>query len=350
MENPSKTPQYPLMKPPFPLKEIAFQAGLSLATVDRAIHGRSDVRSSTRERVRAAIVELERQYREAGLTGKRVAIDIVMEAPVRFSNAVRAAFEAEMPGLRPAAFTARFHLAETMQAGELGAILTAIRRRGSHGVVVKAPSTQRTAGQVSALMEASIPVVTFVTDLPQPCRIAYVGMDNRKAGATAAYLLGAMMGADPATILVTLSSARFHGEEERERGFRAALAARHPHLSVETVSEGHGIDRTTGALVSTALRANPAIAAVYSAGGGNKAILNAFAEEKRPVKAFAAHDLDADNRVLLAQGKLSFVIHHDLRQDARTACQLVLRHHRMLPADFTAAPSRVAIATPYDEL
>ncbi|EHS52784.1 hypothetical protein PDO_4605, partial [Rhizobium sp. PDO1-076] len=45
---------------------------------------------------------------------------------------------------------------------------------------------------------------------------------------------------------------------------------------------------------------------------------------------------------------LTFVIHHDLRQDARSACQMVLAYHRMLPADFRIAPSRVAIATPYD--
>lgn len=117
-----------------------------------------------------------------------------------------------------------------------------------------------------------------------------------------------------------------------------------------TISEGFGVDRTTEQLVKAALSADPDIRAVYSIGGGNRAILRAFAEDKRRIDVFAAHDLDADNRALLAEGQLTFVIHHDLRQDARSACQMVMAHHRMLPKDFRIAPSRVAIATPHEVL
>ncbi|WP_226939757.1 type 1 periplasmic-binding domain-containing protein [Janthinobacterium rivuli] len=49
-----------------------------------------------------------------------------------------------------------------------------------------------------------------------------------------------------------LSSNRFHGEEEREIGFRRALRERHRHVSVVEVSEGHGIDGATGALPALA--------------------------------------------------------------------------------------------------
>jgi LacI family transcriptional regulator len=338
------------MKPPFPLKDIAFQSGLSLATVDRVLHGREGVRPVTRLKVDAAIAELGRQYAEAGLAGRRFVIDVVMETPQRFSNAVRAAFEAELPGMRPAAFSARYHVAETMSERETSAILTGIRRRGSHGVVLKVAATPAMAEEARLLMEANIPVVTLVTDLPAPCRKAYVGMDNRQAGATAAYLLGRMLGEGPGKVLLTLSSARFSGEEEREQGFRQVLTERFPHLQAVTISEGFGVDRNTGRLVTAALAGHEDIRAVYSIGGGNRAIARAFREQRRACAVFAAHDLDEDNRALLASGEISFVIHHDLRQDARSACQLVLGHHRMLPAEYRVAPSRVAIATPYERL
>jgi LacI family transcriptional regulator len=336
------------MKRNFPLKDIAFQAGLSLATVDRVLHGRPGVRPVTRARVDAAVAELERQYREAGLAGRRFTIDIVMETPSRFSRAVRAAFEAELPGMRPVAFSARFHFAETLRSGELAAMLRAIRRRGSHGVVLKAPSTPETAVMARSLMEAGISVATLVTDLPADCRIGYVGMDNRVAGSVAAYLLGKMLGPEPSTVLLALSSASFAGEEERQAGFRATLRERFPHLDTVTVSEGHGVDRTTYALASAALDRHGGIGAVYSIGGANRAILRAFDERGRRCAVFAAHDLDADNRALLADGRLTFVIHHDLRQDARSLCQMFLARHRMLPPDFLIAPSRVAVATPCD--
>lgn len=348
MEFTSKTPHSDVMKPDFPLKDIAFQAGLSLATVDRALHDRPGVRAVTKARVRAAIGEIERQYAEVGLASRRFSIDVVMEAPARFANAVRSAFEAELPGMRPAAFSARFHLADTMTERELLSILRTIRRRGSHGVVMKAPSTPAMASAASQLMDARIPVVTLVTDLPTDVRVGYIGMDNRVAGATAAYLLGKMMPPEPATILVALSSAQFAGEEEREAGFRQTLGEHFPHLRAFTVSEGHGVDRKTGTLVRSALEMRRDIRAVYSIGGGNRAILRAFEEQKRDCCVFAAHDLDSDNHALLADGHLTFVIHHDLRQDARSACQMFLSYHRMLPAEFEIVRSRVAIATPFD--
>lgn len=336
------------MAPPFPLKDIALQSGLSLSTVDRTLHRRAHVARATALKIEAAIVELERQYAEARLGGRRLVIDVVMETPQRFSNAVRAAFEAELPGMRPASLSARFHVAETMEERDLLAILKRIRRRGSHGVVVKVPSTPAITDMASELMAGGIPVVTLVTDLPAPARQGYVGMDNRVAGATAAYMLARMAGSATGKVLLTLSSARFSGEEERHRGFCDALQKDAPHLGIVTISEGFGVDRTTESLVKAALVADTDIRAVYSIGGGNRAILKAFAEERRRIDVFAAHDLDADNRSLLTQGRLTFVIHHDLRQDARSACQMVMAHHRMLPRDFQVAPSRVAIATPHE--
>ncbi|WP_245413712.1 substrate-binding domain-containing protein [Fulvimarina endophytica] len=330
------------------MKDVAFQSGLSLATVDRVLNERPGVRATTRARVAAAVEELERQYGAAGFAGRRLAIDIVMEAPRRFSDAVRSAFEAEMPGMRPASVAARYHLAERMREGDLASILTAIAKRGSHGVLLKAPSTLATAEHAHRLTAAGIPVATYVTDIAPDCRIAYVGMDNRIAGASAAHLMGHMLGGTPAGVLLNLSSASFAGETERVAGFRDVLTRRFPALTVETVSEGHGVHRETFQHVVEALSRNPALTAVYSAGGANAAILEAFAHERRPIRVFAAHDLDAANRRLLKEGRLTFVIHHDFRQDARTACQVFLHHHRMLPTQFAAAPSQICIATPYD--
>ena len=54
----------------FSIKEIAHQAGLSTATIDRVINHRPGVRRQTANRVHAAIRELEAQEaRDAALDG-----------------------------------------------------------------------------------------------------------------------------------------------------------------------------------------------------------------------------------------------------------------------------------------
>ena len=86
-------------------------------------------------------------------------------------------------------FRARFHLSEESDPAGAAALLAAIGRRGSDGVILKAPDHPLVAEAVDALVGAGIPVVTFVTDVPFSRRLAYVGADNRAAGATAAYLI-----------------------------------------------------------------------------------------------------------------------------------------------------------------
>ena len=330
----------------FTNKVIAYQAGLSLATVDRVLHGRDHVREVTRERVRAAEQELDRQHAASQLRETRVTIDIVMQAPDRFSSAVRAAFEAELPLMRPATFRARFHLAEMMEEREIVALLRAIARRGTQGIVLKVPATPGIAACLADLAARKVPVVTYVTDVAAPLRLAYVGMQNTRAGATAAYLLNRMAPQRPSRVLITLSSLVFEGELARRMGFASYLTQNARHLAMTTVSEGFGVNRATGALIGQALEAHPDIACVYSIGGGNKAILDAFGAVGRRIDVFAAHDLDRTNNELLKSGQVSFVIHHSFRQDARRVSLHFSKHYRLIAQDTQIEDTEISIACP----
>lgn len=330
----------------FTLKEIAHQAGLSLATVDRALHGRAHVRQATRDRVAAAQAELARQYAASHLQGTRVTLDFVMVAPDRFTSAVRQAVEAELPLMRPATFRARFHLAEVLEEGELVSLLRAIARRGTQGIVLKAPATPGVATALADIAARRVPVVTYVTDVDPVLRLAYVGMPNQKAGSTAAYLLSRMAGPAPGRVLVTLSSRGFEGEDARRIGFADHIARHAPHLSLVTVSEGFGVDRATGALVAKTPADHPDIRFVYSIGGGNRAILEAFSAVGRRIDVFAAHDLDRINTGLLRAGKLSFVIHHSFRQDARRIALHFGKHYRLVDPSVEIEETEINIACP----
>ena len=74
----------------FSLKEIALQSGLSLASIDRVLHDRPNVSASAKRRVELAIRELERQHEAALTTGRRFVIDVIMQAPKRFTTEAKA--------------------------------------------------------------------------------------------------------------------------------------------------------------------------------------------------------------------------------------------------------------------
>jgi LacI family transcriptional regulator len=275
--------------------DIAAQAGLSRATVDRVLHGRDGVRPETAAQVNRAIDELERQREQVHLSGRRLILDLVMQTPQRFAVASRDALEAEPRSLRPAVLRARSHLTEHSDAAAAAALLDAAARKGSHGVIVKAPDHPLVADAVHRLAERGIPTVTFVTDVPGSGRAAYVGMDNEAAGATAAYLVTQWAGTSGG-VLVTVSNTSFRGEEERGVGFRGTLAELAPRRTVHEVKDTDGLDPTILTAVRQALALHPSVNAVYSAGGGNVATLAAFAEIGATPRVYVAHDLDEDNR------------------------------------------------------
>ncbi|SAL53319.1 LacI family transcriptional regulator [Caballeronia udeis] len=330
----------------FLIKEIALQSGLGVATVDRVLNGRAHVREHTRKRVEQAIKELEKQELQLATVGRKLMIDVIVEAPARFADEIKDALETELAGMHPVVIRPRFMMQETMTTAEVVDSLQSIGRRGSHGVVLKARDVPEITEAIGDLQRRGIPVITIFTDIPLSGRVAYAGLDNRVAGATAAYLVAQWLGPRAGNILITMSDERFRGEEEREISFRRALRTRYPQLTLIDASGGHGLDTPTEKRVLNVLATDTKIAAVYSMGGGNVAILRALEAQQQSPICFIGHDLDRDNVRLLREGKVQAILHHDLRQDMRSACQHIICFHKLLPASTVSPSSSVVVVTP----
>ncbi len=329
----------------FLIKDIALQSGLGTATVDRVINRRGGVRQQTMRRVEHAIRELEEQERSIATAGRKFIVDFVIEAPDSFGRALNAAIAAEMPLLEPVIFRSRADIRLLFSEDEIGHTLTRIRKRGSHGVILMAPDAPHIASQVNDLMRAGIPVITVATDLPGSARIGYVGLDNRRAGKTAAYLMHQWLTGPSPHALVTVRNNRFRGEEDREIGFREHMRRLFERPRFTELVEGARSGDPIGPQVQNVLEKTPEIDAVYSIGGSNRQILAAFDRAGRAPKVFIAHDFDSENRAFLGSGHINVVLDHDLRQDVRTACRMIMAHHQIIAAtDFPRqSPLRVLL-------
>jgi LacI family transcriptional regulator len=318
------------------IREIAAQAGLSEATVDRVLHDRPGVRESTALEVRQAIADLDRQRTQVRLAGRTFMIDVVVQAPARFSAAIRAALEAELPRLRPAVIRARFHLLDGTAPRDVAAVLGRVARSASHGLILKAPDVPEI---VAAACRVPAPLVTLVTDLPTTRRIAYAGLDNRAAGATAAYLIQQWLGDRSGDVLVVRGRGEFRGESERAAGFRAELGERRRLLEVVDAPDDP-------VAIGPAPPTVRAVYSMYAGAGGNRAVVAAF--QGRRYDVFVAHDLDEENMALLRERKISAVLHHDLRVDLRRACHAILQANGVLPGPVRTNPSAIQVITPHN--
>jgi len=332
----------------YPMKEIALQAGVSLATVDRVLHKRPGVSESAQRRVWQAWDELSRQRQQLGLKGRRLFVDVVLDTPGRFARLIRDALSGLMHASGRAVFRWRFHHLESGSEAQTLATLALVGQRGSQGVLLKSVATPAVAEAAARLVAQGIPVITLVTDLPSAVRNAYVGPDNAAAGETAAYLMKPWLDRDGGSVLVSASSALFHGESQRLQGFKRVLSEQAPGWAVVAYTEGQGLAEPTRIGVEACLRSNPEVRAVYSVGGANVAIVQAFEALGRHCEVFIGHDLDEDNRWLLRSGRLQYVLHHRLAEDLGRACDTFLSFHGHRPAESEAPASAVEVITPYN--
>jgi len=306
----------------FPVKEIALQAGLGTATVDRVLNGRGGVRAGTVARVEKAIAELDAQAGQLSIAGRRLIVDLLVEAPQTFIDELESALRRELPLMQPAAFRVRSEMRTRFPVPQIAEALARAERTGSHGVILMAPDAPALAERIRALARAEIPVITLASDMPGSGRSSYVGLDNGRAGETAAWII-ARTRPDAARVLVTIRNPGFRGEGERAAGFRAALSRLLPRAEVAELTEGTDGPAFIDRLLAVAGKGAPPDA-LYSICGGNRRLLSALQGAKVRPTLVIGHDLDPDNRVLLAEGALDAVIYHDLAEDIRTACRVVL--------------------------
>jgi LacI family transcriptional regulator len=85
-------------------------------------------------------------------------IDIVVEAPRRFSDELRRAANQVLPKFAPAVIRPRFHFAEDIGPAKTVAILAKIAKQGSQGIVLKAQNVAPIRAEIDRLIDLKIPV------------------------------------------------------------------------------------------------------------------------------------------------------------------------------------------------
>ncbi|MCI1017064.1 LacI family DNA-binding transcriptional regulator [Microbacterium sp. C5A9] len=198
------------------LAAVADAAGVSIATASRALNGRGDLASATRRRVHAVAREVG-YVREPSVGGRPLGsarlLDLVLGS---YDDDYSAEVTA---GARTAAADAGYDLVLTEERDTPDDDWPLrIRRRGSAGVVLGLISP--TAPQLSALADASIPVVLMDPRSDAPRGLTRVHTTDHDGGRSAAAHL-VERGATRFAVLLGLP--RYRYGRTRHAGFREGL-------------------------------------------------------------------------------------------------------------------------------
>ena len=313
------------------LIDVAAAAGVSLATVDRVLHGRAGVHPGTIEQVQAAVQRLEYRADPAAsrLARGRTSHSVAVVLPSGNNSFVTSLVDQVLslgPWLTEQRLAAIVHRVDVFSPEALARHLATLRKRHA-AVLVMGLDHPLVRAAIDDLCSDGTTVITLVSDVPSSRRTHYVGIDNVAAGRTAATLLGRFVGTAPTArrIGVVLGSHALRDHAERLFGFQQIIAAEHAQLMLLPILEGHDDSRRTNLLVTNLLKREKLLAGLYSIGAGNHGIQAALVDSGRasPV-VWVCHELTPNTRRALLDGVADAVINQDAGHELRSAFRLAL--------------------------
>jgi len=302
------------------LTDVAKEAGVSPATVDRVLHDRSGVSERMRARVMTAARQIGYiQDDEAAAAARPVRLAALLPAGTN-------AFIDELAGLlaeeasRRDAVSLRIERSASLDGADLSERLLALEGR-VEGVAVVAVDHPRVREALRRLAAAGVQVVTLASDIPGAPRANYVGIDNGQAGRLAGLLIGRFLGPGATgKVALCAGTLAYRGHQEREMGFRQVLAEDFPDLEILELRESREDRARAEEETRTLLSQNPDLAAIYNAGGATVGIAQALQSAGRAREVvFVAHDATPEKTALLLDGTLDAVIDQHARAEAREA-------------------------------
>lgn len=294
------------------IKEIAALAGVSRGTVDRVLNNRGSVNSATAEKINEIAKALDYKPNKAGLVlaaqKRKLKLGVILFSTDNpfFADVLKGVREKaeDLAGYNCTVLVKQVPINVDAQLNAIDELI----REEVNGIALAPHNDDRIRIRINELDEQGIPVVTLNTDIENSRRLAYVGSNYTKSGATAAGLMRRMTH-DIVNIGIITGSSEILCHTERIAGFAETLRLTEEHMHIVSIVEAQDDEIESYEQTSRLLKEHPEINALFFAAGGVyggcRAITSLGLAGKLCVIAFDKADTTEH---FLQQGVLSAVI------------------------------------------
>jgi LacI family transcriptional regulator len=248
-------------------KDLAKEAGVSLATVDRVLNDRPGVKLKTVTLVNEAIEKIGfvRNIQAANLArSKHYKFQFILPlSGGAFRNElIKRIQEVNLSLIADAILVEAVHI-DVNDPHTVANHLASLKSDIIDGVAIMAPEAPQVRDAIARLTERSIEVVQFLSGQPKVSELDFVGIDNHAAGATAASLVGRFLTPSKGKIMIISDSMQSRDALERRLGFDEVIRTEYPNLDVLPSLETYGSEKRTKHIIQQCVENNPDLCAAY---------------------------------------------------------------------------------------
>ena len=328
---PARRPPQPVMELPeskaVGIKEIAKAAGVSIGTVDRALHSRAGISAATRTKIVRMAEQLG--YRP-NLSARHLKLSRQRKISVHLPQEIASFFDALRGGIRQAAvwlqppLEVEFHAYPGMGRGEVESI-SAVLDGPCDGVILAPSSLSKIGPLIRKATMRNIPVVCVATDAPGTERLTAISADPFTSGAIVAELLTRVRKGTGETAIITGDLATFD-HSEKVRGFRSMLADLGSAISLIEVAETHDDYAEAYRQTCQLLERHPGVSGIYVSTANSLGVIKALEENGRLGKvAIVVTDLFPELLPLIRNGHVLATLYQRPLTQGRMAFEVLHR-------------------------
>jgi LacI family transcriptional regulator len=294
------------------ITDLAREAGVSVATVDRVLNRRLPVREDTALRVVAAAEVIG--YHATGLLKQRMTevkpctMGFLLQK--RQDDFYKGLANELLNATKTATSIRGKALIEFMDELVPSFIAAKIREIGLRVDVLAVVAVDHplVSEAVEEIVAKGKPVFTLLSDLTTQARAGYIGIDSRKAGRTAAWTIS-RLAKKPGKIGILLGSHRYLSQETAEISFRSYMRENAPQFQLLEPLVNLDDPRIAYEAVEDMISSNADLVGIYMSGGGMEGLIRALRDENAGGRIIAVcNELIPVTRAALIDGTIDMVL------------------------------------------
>ncbi len=310
------------------LRDLAKAAGVGVATVDRVLNGRPNVREATIQTVVEAAERIGYPThilvaRRTEATRPKVRFGFVLhKGSQEFYRNFARELEVAVAKRQDIRGQCSVRFSASQAPDDFAKELVEVARI-SDVVATSAINHPSLSEVVKDLTQTGISVFALLNDFAQGLRQNYLGLNNVKAGRIAAWMIVTQV-RDPGKLAVFVGGNRWHGHLLRETGFQSYV--REYALEFDMLDTVVNLEtrQVTYEATLELLDRHSDLRGIYVAGGGMEGAIAALREMRPPGKvALVVNELTEDSRKALVDRYVSMVIATPLPELCRDLVDLM---------------------------